>query len=223
MTPPVLAAILALLLPAPPAKTPTPAARPALEDEDRVEGAIRFEAPAAAMRKLDALLGTWTLEETWNEPARFKRGDYEGQPGPGGAGTLTVRPGPGSFSMVGDYDVRNPMGRVTALVVVSWDPRAKAYDYSEIHSAFPGVLHLTGRFEGSDLVFRGVDRRTGERRSVRAVWKEQGKDAWTITWSEGEGEGGRRLEPVVTRTLKRSAASAASSPAPSSSPSPTRP
>ena len=108
------------------------------------------------------------------------------------------------------------MGPVTALVVIAWDPRIRAYDYAEIHSAFPGVLQLTGGFEGSDLVFRGEDSRGGRRRSVRAVWKETGPDAWTVTWSEKErGE----LGPVVTRTLSRAAASPPGSP-PSSSPSP---
>jgi hypothetical protein len=112
------------------------------------------------------------------------------------------------------------MGRVTALLVVAWDPARRAYDYAEIHGAFPGVLHLTGRFEGGDLVFRGEDARTGRRRSVRAVWKELGQNAWTIMWSEGEPG---RLEPVMTRRLRRAEPSApwpSPRPSPSSSPRP---
>ncbi len=108
------------------------------------------------------------------------------------------------------------MGRVTAVVVIAWDPRARVYDYAEIHSAFPGVLRLTGRFEGAELIFRGADARGGRRRSVRAVWKESGTDAWTVTWSE-KGRG--RFEPVVTRTLSRGAAPSP----PGSPPSPPRP
>jgi len=199
MTPRALAIVLALLVPTPPPRVTPPAAR-AEEDDERVEGAARFEAPAAEMRKLDAVLGAWSFEETWNHPERFKRGVYEGLPGPGGQGTLTFRRGPGSFSVVGDDDAHNPMGRVAAIVVVSWDPARKAYDYAEVHGAFPGILHLTGRFEGGDLVFRGEDARSGERRSVRSVWKDLGKEAWTMTWSEGERG---RLEPVMTRTLRR--------------------
>jgi len=218
MTPPFVAtATLALLLAGGPRATPTPTAPRPDEDADRIEEVIRFEEPAPAMRKLDALLGTWTLRETWTRPERLKRGKYEGWPGPGGQGTLTLRRGPGSFSLVGDYDAHNPMGRVTALLVVSWDPRLRAYDYAEIHGAFPGVLHLTGRFEGGDLVFRGEDARAGGRRKVRAVWKEQGQDAWTITWSESEHG---RWEPVVTRTLAREGAP---SPSPPASPSPSSP
>jgi hypothetical protein len=201
MTPASLALVLAVLVPTPPPpKTvPSPAAR-AEDGDERVENAVAFAAPAPEMRKLDAVLGAWSFEETWSHPERFKRGDYEGVPGPGGYGTLTFRRGPGSFSVVGDDDAHNPMGRVAALVVVSWDPARRAYDYAEIHGAFPGVLHLTGRFEGGDLVFRGEDARTGKRRPVRAVWKGLGGDSWTITWSEGERG---RLEPVMTRTLRR--------------------
>jgi hypothetical protein len=221
MTPQALAAALALVLsaaaPRPaPTRTPPPAAA---DGEETVEDAVRFEAPAAEMRKLDVVLGAWTFEETWSRPERYKRGLYEGRPGPGGRGTLTFRRGPGSFSVVGEDDAHNPMGRVTALVVVAWDPERHAYDYEEIHGAFPGVLHLTGRFEGSDLVFRGEDARTGKRRAVRAVWKELGQDRWTITWSEGERG---RLEPVMTRTLDRAGASAPP-PSPSPSPSPSSP
>jgi hypothetical protein len=159
----------------------------------------------------------WTFEETWSHPERYKRGAYEGLPGPGGHGTLTFRRGPGAFSVVGEDDAHNPMGRVAALLVVAWDPALNAYDYAEIHGAFPGVLHLTGRFEGGDLVFRGEDARTGKRRSVRAVWKELGKDAWTITWSDGERG---RLEPVMTRSLHRVDSSV---PSPSPSPRPSTP
>ena len=215
MTPPALAILLALLVPTPPPPKATPPPLAAGEDDERVEGAVRFETPAPAMRKLDAVLGAWSFEENWSHPERFKRGLYEGLPGPGGQGTLTFRPGPGSFSVIGEDDAHNPMGRVEALLVVSWDPARRAYDYAQIHGAFPGVLHLTGRFEGGDLVFRGDDTRTGKRRSVRAVWKELGQDSWTITWSEGEPG---RLEPVMTRTLRRvEARGPAPSPRPSAS------
>ena len=221
MTPAFLALVLAVLVPTPPPrKTASPPAPRAEADDGRVENAVAFGAPDPEMRKLDAVLGAWSFEETWSHPERFKRGHYDGEPGPGGHGTLTFRRGPGSFSVVGDDDAHNPMGRVAALVVVSWDPARRAYDYAEIHGAFPGVLHLTGRFEGGDLVFRGEDARTGRRRSVRAVWKELGGDSWTITWSEGERG---RLEPVMTRTLRRAPPSLSSPSPPPSPSSPPRP
>ncbi len=179
---------------------PTPKA-PVDEDEEHPKASIRFAEPAPEMRKLAPLLGSWNLEEHWAEPTRYKRGSYEGEPGPGGSGVLTVRPGPGNFSLVGDYEARNPMGQVTAVLVLSWDPNRRFYELEEIHSAFPGVLRLTGRFEKGDLVFRGQDARSGRARSVRVVWKGLGQDSWNASASEAGARG--RMEPVVDTALSR--------------------
>jgi len=203
MRPAFLAAPLALALSVAPRPSPTPAPPDADEDE-RVERPIRFVEPAPEMRKLTALSGSWDFKETWSEPARFKRGAYQGVPGAGGYGTLTARPGPGGFSVLFDYDARNPMGHVTALTVLSWDPARRVFELDEIHSAFPGVLHLTGRFEKGDLVFRGQDARIGEARAVRVVWKGLGQDTWSMSWSAA-GEHGR-LEDVVRAELHRAPA-----------------
>ena len=194
------AAAIALCLGAAPNRpTPRP---PESGEEEHAKPATRFAAPAPEIRKLGPLVGSWNLVEHWAEPARFKRGSYEGEPGPGGSGVLTVRPGPGDFSLVGDYEARNPMGHVTAVLLLSWDPNRRLYELEEIHSAFPGVLRLTGRFEKGDLVFRGQDARTGSARSVLLVWKGLGQDSWNSSASEA-GAGGR-MEPVVDTALLRS-------------------
>ncbi|HEY1435173.1 MAG TPA: DUF1579 family protein [Thermoanaerobaculia bacterium] len=197
-----LAAPLALAL----SVAPTPGPAPAAPENDgaRRQRPMSFAAPAAEIRKLAALSGTWNFEETWAQPERYKRGAYEGVPGAGGSGTLTARPGPGGFSVLFDYDGRNPMGHVTALDVLSWDPARRVFELDEIHSAFPGVLHLTGRFEKGDLVFRGEDARTGPRRALRVVWKGLGEDTWTIT-SAAAGDHGR-LEEIVRTRLRRASA-----------------
>ena len=202
MTRALFASALILTLGAAPRPAPTPAPSPAVEeDEERAERPVRFAEPAPEMKKLSALVGTWQLTEAWSEPVRWKRGAYEGVPGPGGSGTLTVRPGPGGFSVLLDYDARNPMGRVTALTVLAWDPARKLYELDEIHSAFPAVLHLTGKFEGGDLVFRGKSGRTGKVGAVRLVWKDLGQDAWTAVYSAAEEDG--RMERVWSMELKR--------------------
>ena len=200
MTRALFAAALLLTLGAAPRPAPTP--RPAVEeDEERSERPVPFAEPAPEMKKLSALIGVWQLTEAWSEPVRWKRGAYEGVPGPGGSGTLTVRPGPGGFSLVLDYDVRNPMGRVTALTALAWDPARKLYELDEIHSAFPAVLHLTGKFEGGDLVFRGKSGRTGKVDGVRLVWKDLGQDAWTAVYSAAAKDG--RMERVWSMELHR--------------------
>ena len=195
---PAAALSLALLALAP-RPTPTPAEPDA--DDARVERPVRFVEPAPEMRKLAPLVGAWTFTERWTEPARYKRGVYEGEPGPGGSGTLTVSLGPGGFSLVADYDARNPMGNVTARRILAWDPDRRVYELDEIHSAFPGVLHLTGRFEAGDLVFRGIDSRAGAARSVRLVWKGLGQDAWTEEAAVSLRKGA--FDPVVTTAFQR--------------------
>jgi hypothetical protein len=198
---PAAALVLALL--ASPTPTPRPTPRPAEPDADekRVEHPVQFVEPSPQMRKLAPLVGTWSFTERWTAPERYKRGVYEGEPGPGGSGTLTVSLGPGGFSLVVDSDGTNPMGHVTSRRILAWDSDRRLYELDEIHSAFPGVLHLTGRFEEGDLVFRGTDARTGAPRSVRLVWKGLGQDAWTANASEAP-QGGR-FEPVVTAAFTR--------------------
>lgn len=194
------AALAFVVLALPAAPTPPPAEPDA--DEPRVERPVRFVAPAPEMRKLAPLIGAWTFTERWTEPVRYKRGVYEGEPGPGGSGTLNVSLGPGGFSLLADSEATNPMGHVTARRFLAWDPDRRLYELDEIHSAFPGVLHLTGRFENGDLVFRGTDTRTGTARSVRIVWKGLGADAWTEDVAEAHKDG--RFEPVVTAAFARS-------------------
>jgi hypothetical protein len=202
MTRALFAAALLLTLGAAPRPAPTPAPRPAVEEnEEHAERPVRFADPAPEMKKLSALVGAWQGSETWSEPVRYKRGAYEGVPGPGGSGTLTVRPGPGGFSLLLEYDGRNPMGHVTALMVLAWDPARKLYELDEIHSAFPAVLHLTGKFEGGDLVFHGKSGRTGKVDAVRLVWKDLGQDAWTAVYSAAEKDG--RMERVWSMELNR--------------------
>lgn len=201
MTRALLAALLLLAFGAAPRPAATPAPKAAAaQDEERAERPVRFIEPALQMKKLSVLLGAWQLTEAWREPVRYKRGQYEGVPGEGGSGTLTVRQGPGGFSLVLDYDARNPMGRVTALAVLAWDPVRQLYELDEIHSAFPAVLHLTGKFEKGDLVFRGKSGRTAGEGGVRLVWKGLGQDAWTATYSAAEGG---RMERVWTMELSR--------------------
>jgi hypothetical protein len=202
MTRALLAALLLLAFGAAPRPAATPARKPAVErDEDRIERPVRFVEPAPEMKKLSALLGSWEFTEAWTEPVRYKRGAYEGVPGEEGSGTLTARPGPGGFSLVLDYEARNPMGRVTAIAVVAWDPARRLYELDEIHSAFPAVLHLTGKFEKGELVFRGKSGRAGEEAAVRLVWKGLGQDAWSAAFSAAE-EGGR-MERIWSMELSR--------------------
>lgn len=160
----------------------------------KVEGAVEYPAPAPEMRQIAFLVGRWKGEETWAEPLRYKRGRYEGYPGPEGHVVRTVETGPGGFSLVWTDEGRGPMGGYTARSVLSWDPERRTYVLDTVHSLFPGIARLTGRFEKGSLVLRGNDPRTGEKRAARLVLAGLSKAGWTETLDTGK--------PVVTTVFR---------------------
>lgn len=172
------------------------------EDEEKVERPIPFPDPSGEMRKLSFLLGTWEGAETWSEPKRYKRGRYEGYPGPGGHRTRRVEPGPGEFSLALSDDGRNPMGQVQTRGFLSWDPARKRYVYDQVVSVFPGILRLTGGFEKDALVLLGEDHVTGRKRAVRLSWSALTTEGFTETLEAAET--GRRFETVMITRFRKS-------------------
>lgn len=160
----------------------------------KVEGAVEFPTPAPEMRQIAILVGRWKGEETWAEPLRYKRGRYEGYPGPEGHVVRTVETGPGGFSLVWTDEGRGPMGGYTARSVLSWDPERRTYVLDTVHSLFPGIARLTGGLEKGSLVLRGNDPRTGEKRAARLVLAGLSKSGWTETLDAGK--------PVVTTVFR---------------------
>jgi hypothetical protein len=86
------------------------------------------------------------------------------------------------------------------------------YLFDSVSSLFPGIVRLTGRFEGPRLVLSGEDTGTGRRRALRLVLEGIGPDGWTETLSEKE-EG--RWQEVVTRKFRRAGPAAGNPPRPS--------
>ena len=170
------------------------------EDEERIENRVPFPGPSKELARLQPLVGAWRGEETWREPRRYKRGEYEGFPGAEGYLTRTVEPGPGELSLVFRDDGRGPMGGVQGSGAIGWDPVTRFYLLDSVSSVFPGILRLTGRFEGADLVLSGDDTSTGEKRAVRLVVNGLGPDGWTETLSRRESG---RWEEVVRRTFRK--------------------
>ena len=166
------------------------------EDDERIENRVPFPGPSKELARLKPFLGTWRGEETWREPRRYKRGEYEGFPGPEGYLTRTVEPGPGELSFVFRDDGRGPMGGAQSSGLIGWDPVTRFYFLDSVSSVFPGILRLTGRFEDDDLVLSGDDTSTGEKRAVRLVVKGLGPDGWTEALSRRESG---RWEEVVRR------------------------
>ena len=174
------------------------------EDHERVENRVVYAEPSKELARLRPLLGTWRSEETWREPSRWKRGEYEGRPGPDGYVTRTVEASPGDLAFSYREEGRGPMGGVQGRGLISWDPVRRVYLFDSVSSLFPGIVRLTGRFEGARLVLAGEDTGIGRRRAVRLVVEEIGADGWTETLSEKENG---RWQEVVTRRFRRASGS----------------
>ncbi len=164
---------------------------------ERVEGAIQYAAPAPQMHKLSVLVGRWKGEQTWAEPLRYKRGRYEGYPGPEGYVARSVEAGPGGFSLVWTDEGRGPMGGFTARSILSWDPEREVYVLDTVHSLFPGIVRMTGVLEKGNLVLHGIDPLTGEKRAARLVIAGLSAAGWTETLDAGK--------PVVTTVFRADA------------------
>jgi len=170
------------------------------EEHERVENGVVYAEPSKELARLKPLLGSWRSEETWREPSRWKRGDYEGRPGPDGYVTRTVEAVPGDLALSYREEGRGPMGGVQGRGLISWDPIRRVYLFDSVSSLFPGILRLAGRFEGARLVLTGEDTGTGRRRAVRLVLDGIGPDGWTeILFEKEKG----RWEEVVTRRFRR--------------------
>jgi hypothetical protein len=175
------------------------------DEHERIENRVVYQPPSKELARLRPLLGTWRSEETWREPGRWKRGDYEGRPGPDGWVTRTVEAAPGELSFAFREEGRGPMGGIQGSGLISWDPVRRVYLLDSISSLFPGIVRLTGRFEGADLVLSGEDTGTGAKRTVRLVLKGIDTDGWTETLSEKEKG---RWEDVVIRRFRKAPAPA---------------
>jgi hypothetical protein len=170
------------------------------EEHERVEDRVVYAEPSRELERLRPLLGAWRSEETWREPKRWKRGEYEGWPGPDGYVKRTVEAAPGELSFLYREEGRGPMGGVQGTGLISWDPVRRVYLFDSVSSLFPGIVRLTGRFEDNRLVLTGDDTGTGRTRSLRLVVEGIGPEGWTETLSEKEKG---RWREVVTRRFRK--------------------
>jgi hypothetical protein len=88
-------------------------------------------------------LGTWEYTENYGKGA-VNTGTYASELGPGGN------------SIVNRFHSQGPVGDFEGMLVITWDPKEKAYKNYVFGSDFPGALITTGNFEGNALVFRGI-------------------------------------------------------------------
>jgi hypothetical protein len=135
--------------------------------------------PAPELQKaIDAFTGSWIVDE-----------DYPEASGPTGKGhgTEVWRAGPGDMSLIYDYASDTPHGHVTAHAVLWWDVRAKSFRELWCASTAPActISPAIIRWDTGDLVFTESLMRDGKRVASRETWSDIGKDAHTMTISEG--------------------------------------
>jgi uncharacterized protein DUF1579 len=111
------------------------------------------EAPAPAsksapeMDRLKFYLGEWDYTETYPKSAAYPNGGKN-------TGLYTSKQGPGGNSLINGFHSKGPVGDFEGLLVMTWDPKEKAYKAYVFGDAFPGAIIETGQFEGDALVFR---------------------------------------------------------------------
>ena len=96
---------------------------------------------AAEMERLKFYLGEWDYTETYPK-------------GEKGTGLYTSKLGPGGNSLINTFHSQGPIGDFEGLLVMTWDPKEKAYKMFVFGSDHLGALVETGQFEGDALVYR---------------------------------------------------------------------
>jgi hypothetical protein len=117
---------------------------------------------ALEMDRLKFYLGEWDYTETYPKSAFYPNGGKN-------TGVYTSKLGPGGNSMVENFHSQGPVGDFEGLIVMTWDPREKAYKSYVFGNEFPGALVETGQFEGDALVFRSEFPAEGATLKIRNV------------------------------------------------------
>jgi hypothetical protein len=111
----------------------------------------RQDAEQKASAEMDRLkklyLGTWDYAETYEKTAFYPQGGSD-------TGVYTSELGPGGNSIVNRFHSRGAVGDFEGLLIMTWDPKEKAYKSYVFGNGFPGCVVQTGQFEGDALVFR---------------------------------------------------------------------
>jgi len=156
--------------------------------------------PAAEMKELRVLVGTWSTDETF-EPSPF-------MPGGTATGTNTVRLGPGGFTVLMDQRSKSTMGPFAGHGVLTWDPNEKAYKTVWADSMAPGVTVDTGHKESDNIVYTGEVTMGGKKIATKTVISDRTPTSYTLTGYANDGSGEKK-----TMTIKFTKKEAEATPA----------
>ncbi|HET7872955.1 MAG TPA: hypothetical protein VFL42_10630 [Terriglobales bacterium] len=99
--------------------------------------------PLPEMQRLAKLYaGRWEYTETYPKSGAVNTGVYTSEPGPGGN------------SIFNHFHSKGPVGEFDGALIMTWDPKEKAYKSYTFGDGFPGALVGTGQWEGDVLVYR---------------------------------------------------------------------
>jgi hypothetical protein len=108
-------------------------------------------APGAApemLRLQKFYVGTWEYTETYPKGPAAPQGGMN-------TGVYTSELGPGGNSLINRFHSKGPVGDFEGMLIMTWEPKEKAYKAYIFGNDFPGAIIETGNFEGDTLVFRG--------------------------------------------------------------------
>jgi len=153
--------------------------------------------PAPEMERLIKMwTGHWTTVELFEPSDEMPKGKQD-------KGAETMRPGPGSLSLIGDYESHGaPFGHM----VVAWIPKEKVYKSYWTDLSQPCVSISTGKWEGEKLVFTSVDESTGKKTLTRDIYSDITPTSFTDTLESGPVGGPMKKILTVKYTKQETAA-----------------
>ena len=101
-------------------------------------------------------MGEWDYTETYPKGGK-------------NTGVYTSKLGPGGNSLINTFHSQGPVGDFEGLLVMTWEPKEKAYKMFLFGSDHLGVLVETGQFEGDALVYRSEFSAGGATMKLRNV------------------------------------------------------
>jgi len=164
-------------------------------------------APAMEMMKPSpeqVKLNKW-LNGTWMGEAKFDPGPMMPQGGET-KGREVFHPGPGGFSVFGDYVQTSPTPDFHGFAILMYDPGKKQYVGYWTDSMAPMVMMLSGNYQGNDLVLSGDMEMMGQ--PMKFTWKYSDITPASFTFTEESSAGGQpaRRDMVVKYTKLTKAA-----------------
>jgi len=105
-------------------------------------------------------LGTWDYTETYPKSPFAPEGGVN-------TGVYKSELGPGGFSLINHFRSQGPVGDFEGLLIMTWEPKEKAYKSYIFGNDFPGAVVEVGNFEGDALVLRGEMTTGGGKISMR--------------------------------------------------------